>query len=260
MHKPSLATTVVAACVAAAPFSASAADAGEWEFAVSPMYLWAKSVEANTSAGGNESPLELDFKNDILENLDAAFALHFEARKDRLGLFLEYNFARLDPSIKGGLGPIEIRGDVNYEDTMWEGGATWAFAESDSTRWEVLGGLRYYDQDVEIKLSTSGPGLLPGRTISVGDDWVHPFGGLRVITRLSDRWTFRARADVGYEDSDNQALQGIALFDYRFRDWGSAFVGYRYLDMDFDNGSSGRRQYSFDGDQQGPAVGFTFYL
>lgn len=236
-----------------------AAEEGEWEFAVAPMYLWAKAIDATTSAAGRESSLDLDFKNDILENLDSAFAIHFEARKDKLGLFLEYNFASLDPSVEGGLGPIELNADITYDDTMWEGGVTWAFAESDSTRWEVIGGLRYYEQDLELKLQSSGPGLLPSKT-RVGDDWVHPFGGVRVITKMTDRWTFRVRADVGYEDSHNRALQGILTFDYRFRDWGSAFVGYRYLDMDFDNTSSGRNQYSFDGDQAGPLVGINFYF
>jgi hypothetical protein len=226
------------------------------------MYLWAKAVDATTSAGGRESQLNLDFKNDILENLDTAFAIHFEARKDKLSLFLEYNFARLEPSIEGGRGPVELNADITYDDTMWEGGVIWAFSESDSTRWEVLGGLRYYDQDIEIKLQTTGgPGIVPlPSKVSVGDSWAHPFGGVRVITQLSDRWSFRARADAGYENSDNTALHGIALFDYRFRGWGSAFIGYRYLAMDFDNTDNGRSQYSFDGDQQGPLLGMTLYF
>jgi hypothetical protein len=236
-----------------------AADDEGWQFSIAPMYLWGKTISGHASAGGKALPLELDFKDDILENLDAALAFHFEAQKDRIALFFEYNFARLDPSSEIPGPPVTIKADVEFEDIMIEGGVTWAFAETGSTRWEVLGGLRYYDQDVEVKISTSGPGLLPSK-VEVGDSWVQPFAGVRTMTRLSERWSFRARADYGYETSDNTALSGLFFFDYRFRGWGSAFVGYRYLDIDFDNGSNGKSQYGFDGDQQGPLIGLNLYF
>lgn len=255
-----IANAVISAALVLGSTQAQADDSGDWKFSVAPLYLWGKSIKATTSAAGKSLPIELDFKDDVLENLDAAFAIHLEARKDKLTLFLEYNLAELDPSAEASRRAVELEADVTFKDIMWEGGVTWAFADSGTTRWEALGGLRYYKQDLKIDLKSSGgPGLLPER-ISAGDDWVHPFAGVRVVTRLSDRWTFRARADAGYEDSDNQALQGIAMFDYRFRNWGSAFLGYRYLDMDFDNTSKGRDQYGFDGDQQGPLLGLNMYF
>ncbi len=60
--------------------------------------------------------------------------------------------------------------------------------------------------------------------------------------------------------SDNTALHGLFMFDYRFRGWGSVFAGYRYVDIEFDNGSSRKDQYGFDGDQQGPVVGLNLYF
>ena len=239
----------------------ASAQEEEWEFVVAPMYLWAKSVSGASTAGGREQQLELDFQDDILENLDAAFAIHFEARKGKLGLFAEYNYSKLDPSNTITAGPITLKADVEFTENVGEGGITWAIAESERMRWEVMGGLRYMKQDLDLKLNSNRPGgqLLPER-LSVGDSWLHPFAGGRVIVKMSERWSFRARADYGYEGSDNTALQGIALFDYRFRDWGSAFFGYRYLDIDFDNGSSRFDQYGFDGDQQGPAIGLNLYF
>ncbi|PLW66834.1 hypothetical protein [Pseudohalioglobus lutimaris] len=237
------------------------AEDGEWEFSVAPFYLWAKGIEGNSSAGGRELPLALDFKDDILENLDAAFAIHFEARKDRLTLFAEYNYAKLDPGSTATAGPVTLKADVEFKDIMAEAGLTWAVAESATLRWEILGGLRYYKQDLDIKLKSDREGgqLLP-ESASVGDRWLHPFAGGRVIADLGERWTFRARADYGYEGSDNTALQGIATLDYRFSDWGSAFFGYRYYEMDFDNGASRRDQYGFDGNQQGPLLGVNLYF
>ena len=153
---------------------ATAEDSDGWQFSVAPLYLWAKAIDAHASAGGKQLPLDLDFKDDILENLD-------------------------DPL------PVPDK-------------------------------------------------------IKAGDSWVHPFAGVRLTTKLSDRWSLRARADFGYEDGDNQALNSLVLLDYHFRGWGSAFVGYRYLDIEFDNTSSGRDQYGFDGDQQGPLIGLNFYF
>ena len=232
-----------------------------WNFSIAPLYLWGKSIEASASAGGNALPLELDFKDDILENLDAAFAIHAEATKGALTFFAEYNFARLDPTVENFVGPVEVKGDVEFEDTLIEGGITWAFAESERMRWELLGGLRYYKQEVDIKFSSSLPVDLPlPNRLEVGDSWMQPFVGGRLRAPLSERWLFSGRVDYGYEGSDNTALQGIFFFDYRFRDWGSAFVGYRYLDIDFDNRTSGLDQYGFDGDEQGPLIGLNFYF
>lgn len=59
--------------------------------------------------------------------------------------------------------------------------------------------------------------------------------------------------DYGYGDSDNDAWHFNAMVDYHFNDWGSAFIGYRY--MKFDYASSG---YSYDAEQQGPCWVYPF--
>ena len=73
----------------------AAASEEQWEFAIAPMYLWAKNIEGSSAIGGKEAPLDLDFKDDILDNLDSALAFHFEARKGNLTLYAEYNDAVL---------------------------------------------------------------------------------------------------------------------------------------------------------------------
>ena len=238
---------------------AFAENPGGWEYSVAPLYLWAKSLNGTSAIGGKEAPLDLEFKDDILENLDAAFSIHFEAKQGDLTLFAEYNFARLDPSGEESLGPITVKADIEFEDTMWELGVAYAFYNSDSTQWEVLGGMRYMDQDLEVE--TDSPDFVPiPDKISGGDDWYHGFGGFRVTTRINERWSFRARADLGYQDSNNKAAHAIGFFDYRFRDWGSFFAGYRYLDTEYDNRESGPDGYAFDTAQQGPILGVSFHF
>ena len=53
------------------------------------MYLWAKNINGSASIGPLAAPLGLDFKDDILDNLETAFAIHFEAKQGDLTLFAE---------------------------------------------------------------------------------------------------------------------------------------------------------------------------
>ena len=102
-------------------------------------------------------------------------------------------------------------------------------------------------------------GLLTNK-ISGGDNWWHVFGGLRANRKLTERWSLSARADYGYLTSDNKGIQAIAYANYRFRDWGSFFAGYRILDVDFENDEPGSKQFSADLNQQGPIFGLNLYF
>ena len=237
--------------------AALAEDSGGWKFSVAPLYLWGKSINGTSSIAGMEAPLEVDFKDDALQNLDAAFAIHFEAKKDDLTLFAEYNYAKLDPTSEMSLGPIAISADIEFKDLMLELGVAYTFADSGTTQWEVLGGVRYLDQEINVDLDTPITALPD--SIGGGDDWWHAIGGLRVTTAISERWKFVGRADGGYKDSDNTAYHLSATFDYHFRGWGSFFAGYRHLYTDYDNGKSGLDGYAVDADQSGPIVGLRFY-
>jgi len=65
-------------------------------------------------------------------------------------------------------------------------------------------------------------------------------------------WAIRARITNKYNT--------LGLFDCRYRSWDSFFVGYRYLEVDYDNGTSSKQTYFFDGDQQDPVLGVNFYI
>ncbi len=56
----------------------------EWQFALSPLFLWGMNVDGTTIIGPVSAPLELDFKDDVFENLGAVFTVHFDAKKNDL--------------------------------------------------------------------------------------------------------------------------------------------------------------------------------
>ena len=154
----------------------SAENSGGWEYSIAPLYVWGKSIEGAAGLGPSEAELDLDFNDDILDNLDAAFTVHFEATQGELSLFAEYNYSKLDPSANAQIGPIPIKVDIGFEETIWEAGVRYVVAETDSTQWRVFGGIRSFDQQVDVKIAGQGP-LEKVLEISGGDDWWHGFDG-----------------------------------------------------------------------------------
>ena len=230
---------------------------GEWEQSLAPLFLWGVSIDGSASIGGNEAPMTLDFKDDILENMEGVLTFRYEARNDRMGLFVEYQYLNIAPEVV--IGPA--RADIDFKSTMFEAGMAYALNESDTTRWELLGGVRYteheIDVDITLEIQPLPPGFpqQPGGQISGGEEWLHPFLGGRVDHTINDKWSFIGRTDYGFGDEDDTALNVSAIFSYRFRDWGSVLMGYRYLEYDFDNGKAGVGNYGYDANQQGPLLG-----
>jgi len=243
--------------VAIGSYSQSAS--AEWEFKLAPLFLWGISIDGDATIGTTAAPLDLKFKDDVFENMDAVFTLHFEARNDDLLFFAEYQYVSLEPGIVTG--PVEA--DIEFKNTAAEIGSGWEFYQNDRLAVEMLLGLRYLDQQIDVDgilnlpAPPSGPGPLPVG-ISGGDDWYHPFLGLRSTYQLTSRWNFLARGDYGYSDSDNNAANLSFMFDYRFKKWGSAFIGYRYMNFDYDKGSDAAR-YAYHAVQQGPLLGISLY-
>ena len=230
---------------------------GEWEYSLAPLYLWAMSMNGSSQIGPVSAPLELDFKDDVFENLEAVFTLHFEAKKNDLTIFSELSYVDLGPSTELPTGQVV---NVSFKSTLFELGAMYEVAETERSDWEVLGGLRYSKQELNASNLPQLPAPLPPipSSIDVSESWWDVFIGGRVQTRITDKWRFVGRADIGTGGSD-LVWNVTGLFDYRFKDWGSLFVGYKWMDYDYDNGKSGSDRYAFDAMMEGPITGLNFY-
>ena len=236
--------------------STMATATDEWEFSLAPLFLWGVSIEGDATIDGKTAPLDLDFQDDVLEHMEEVLTLHFEARRDDWTLFAEYQYLDLAIDVQGSQGPINADVDIDFDTTMWELGAAWALSETPETRWELIFGGRYTDHDVKVDADISSPlpDLKLQAGIDAGDDWWHAFSGVRVFQSMSDNWTFVGRVDYGYGGSDNSAINLAGIFDYRFRDWGSAFVGYKHLEYDYQSSN-----YGYDAKQRGPLIGLNLY-
>ncbi len=215
--------------------STARAQSERWSFQLAPLWLWAANIQGTSTLGPVTAPLELDFRDDVLENLDAVFTVHFEGQRGDWGFLTEYMHVGLDPS-------AETRGptiDVDFTADIGELGVTYRASD----KIEVLGGARYTSMEIDVDI-VGGP-----KAGLADESWWDGFIGGRLTVPLSDRWKFVARGDVGAGDSD-LVWNVAAHFDYRFNQTFTGFAGYRILDYDFESGS-GRNRFGFDGSIEG---------
>jgi hypothetical protein len=223
---------------------------GEWAYMLAPLFLWGQGIEGTSQIGPKTAPLNITFKN-ALSNLDATFTAHFEMKRDKLSLFTEVQYVNLGPE---AVGPNGAQLNIDFKDTIGELGiAYWVFS-TERTDWEILGGTRYTKQKLEVALG-DGPELL-----NTNNNWWVGFVGGRMAITLSENWSFFARVDYGLGTGDtNRQFNFNTMFDYRFKSWGSVFVGYKHLNYNYDNGRKGLVHYGYDASQQGPLIGLNIH-
>lgn len=232
---------------------AKSASAHEWQFSLAPMFLWGVSTKGTVRAGSATTPLELEFQDDALENLEAVLTWHFEARRNDLTLFVEHQYIDLAPTTAL---PTDDPVIVGFKNTMVELGVAYTVSKSARTDWQILGGVRLTKQILSANEIPSPPSTFS--SFNTSDRWVDAFIGGRVFAGFAKNWNFIVRADIGAGGSD-LVWKLAGLFDYRFTNWGSVFFGYKVLDYDYDNEVSGSERYAYDGRLQGPLVGLNIY-
>ena len=231
--------------------STSVRAESEWNYTFAPLFLWGMGIEGSTSIGPVSAPLDIRFK-DALDNLDGMLTFHFEAQNRDLALFAEYQYVNLGP--EAAL-PTGAAVNITFKNTMAELGAGYRVAGNESNDIELLGGGRYVKQELRATGLPSPP--LPISSLSNDESWWDIFLGGRWTSNFSDRWKFIGRVDIATGGSDT-TWNVVGMFDYRFRDWGSVFFGYKYMDFDYEDGS-GPSRYAYDATQEGPLAGLALY-
>ena len=149
-------------------------------------YGWTTSINGNATARGHTVDIDESFI-EIVEKSDSLMALmgYFEARKGPFALFTDVvwedltfdgqrsfdvnrnvsgnPFARLadfNVTIKGNL-DIKGNAQVDYQSTIIQSGAAyevakWGSGPTSYTALDVLGGARYWNQEVDISLRVAG--------------------------------------------------------------------------------------------------------
>jgi hypothetical protein len=112
-------------------------------------------------------------------------------------------------------------------------------------------GVRYWDFETTLR-----PALLPEAKRS--SDFVDALVGFRAEFDVNENWDVLFRGNVGGGGSDFSA--GLQVdFRRRFASGNTLDIGYRALDIDYENGD-GLAAVGLDLSMQGLAIGYTFDL
>jgi predicted porin len=221
-----------------------------WQNTLAPLYLWGVSMSGNITSGPVSAPLNIEF-SDAVSDLEGIFTLHYEGAKGNWGVILDYSFLNLTPSATVPGTPAQI--NVDMKNTIAEIAGLYRFGPNNP--WQLLAGYRSYKLDVTINGLPSPP--LPTSQIVIDETINDIFIGGRYMGTINDKWSFVGRVDVGAGDSD-LVWNALAAFDYRFNKLLSAFVGWKVLDYDVDNGS-GTDTFKYDMNHSGPIMALAFH-
>ena len=220
----------------------------EWKFNLAPLYLWAISMDGDLTVMGNTQPLQADF-NEIASNLEGIFTVHFEGmHKSGWGFLTNVEYLNL-----GGQqttpGPLPLTMNVDFTQVMVELAGIYRINLNENALDLIYGG-RYYGLDTEIDIVGVPP------RVDKDKDWVDAMLGARYIWTITDKWNFKARADIGFGGSE-LAWNLAGLFNYQPWKHVSLLFGYRYMDIDYEDGS-GADLFKYDVSMHGPLLGLNF--
>lgn len=231
------------------------AYADNWAFELEP-YLMGTSIVGDASIGRiSGAPVDVDFKT-ILDNLDMAAMLHFEAHhKSGWGIAMDYGFMDLSQkhtNNQGGLLKVGLRQGVLETLGLYR-------VKHGRTIIDYFAGVRWWDNDIELILD---PSFTAGSTnIKVKEDWVDVVAGIRWNQSINRQWNFIARADVGgFGLSADFTSTVEAGFTYKVSKLMTLDMKYKASWVDYENNGNKEEvgHFVYDTITHGPILGLNF--
>lgn len=223
-----------------------AEETNRWSFDVVP-YLWVASAELETSLPSNSSSVDR-----FDTSISAGAMLAAQARYRSVGLLVDFAWLQLDTE---AIDPGPAFSDVKLQSDLFHMTAalTYRLPLRGKFHAEVLAGARLWSVNEELEFES---GALPGFQTSGDQTWVDPVIGAGLSYDLSRRWSLVTKGTVGgFGVSSDLAWEVFSGVSYRFTDWCSATVGYRYLHEDYS-----RDDFKFNLAAHGFLLGFGFHF
>jgi len=223
-----------------------------WEFAVAP-YLWMAGMDGDVTVKGTKAAVDADF-GDILDNLDTGAQGYFEARNGKWGVYGDFMYIKVANDAK--VGAVSI--DVESSTTMAEGGVLCRIFEGYGAQGSPVGtdifiGGRYMNLDAELDFAAAPD-------VSSDRNWWDPIIGVAYSHDFSEDWLLKATADIGGFGIGSDLTWGLRLLGgYRLGKHANLWFGYRYLDIDYDEGN-GANKFEYDVEMHGPILGASFHF
>lgn len=255
MRKTSLLFTVVFILIftlmaSSSAFAEQVKDDKNWEFNLAPFYLWAFTMDGDLTSGPVTAPVKVPF-SDLVDNLEAAFIVHFEGmHKNRWGFLIDVDYLDVSNDIIAPIGP-GLPVNVDFNATIGELSGLYRI-NHDRHNFDLIAGIRYTNLENKVT-ATAGPILMDG-----SKDWIDPLIGVRWLWDFADKWKLVARGDIGgFGVGSDFAWQGVMMVDWQPFKYVSFLGGYRALYQDYEEGS-GPNLFRYDATIHGPLLGVNF--
>jgi hypothetical protein len=231
----------------------SSVYASEWNYQLEP-YLMVTSIKGDATIGRtNQTSVDIDFGT-ILDNLDAAAMLHFEAHHNSgWGVMFDYGFMDLSGnkvSANGNSVDVGVRQGVLELQALYRNKLSNGYLD-------YFAGVRWWDNNIDVALKLSP---VIGVEKEIEADWVDPVIGARWLRDLNDKWTFLAQVDVGglgiTSDFTSSVQSGLL---YKINDLMTVDLKYKATWVDYEEGSTGKDGYfQYDTITHGTVIGLAF--
>jgi hypothetical protein len=209
-------------------------DAGDtWHFQLG-TYGWMSGQKGTlaTLPGLPAADVDIDFYDDIAGNINGAFSLIGEVRKGKVGVVADVNYSDIEDD-EATPGPLFSTLTSQTKTWIASMAGFYRFFEQDRAFLDGVAGLRYWSVDSSLKL---GAGILPAREIANREEWVDPIIGLKGLVPLGASKFFVSGFLVlgGLGVGSDFMWDGLLNLGYQWTAMFSTTVGYRYLNVDYD--------------------------
>ncbi|NLS03549.1 hypothetical protein HGP14_09275 [Rhizobium sp. P32RR-XVIII] len=220
----------------------------EWSFSFAP-YLWTAGISGDTAVFGlPEVHINQSF-GDILADIDFGFMAAGDARYGPFSIVTDIEYVRITSDAATPRGVLADEVDLKSVTFTALVGAGYTVLEDPNGRLDVIAGLRVWS--VETTISFSG-GPLGGISRSDDATWVDGMAGVRGVYSITPTvyLTGWGLIGAGGADLDWDVMGGVG---YKWKEWLSAFIGYRALGVNYSNDS-----LTQDVIEHGPILGAVF--
>ena len=211
------------------------------------IYLLGPTLSGTSGIGPVDTEVDMS-ASDVFDAIDGAFLGMYRGEGERWGVMVDIVYMDLKAEGSGDGG--QLTGKVELEQTTGIVSATYRLSPTT----QLMAGALY--NDVSGRVLLTGP--LTTRRQSMSEDWLDPIVGVLFETPMGGKWSFTGAAQVGgFGVGADLVTILTGSFSYRFNDWSSIDIGYRYLDFDYEDGD-GLDRFKFDMREHGPAIGWRF--
>lgn len=234
------------------PAYASEKRDDQWQFQLAP-YAWLSGQSGTVSTFPNVPPIDIDvdFWDDVLGNINFAGFVVAEARKDRIGVFLDIAYADIEDD-SATPGPNFSSASLRTKSLIASGAGLYRLTDSPKYFLDFLAGVRFWEVESIFSLKS---GTAPGMKASNDEDWIDPFIGVKGKTPLGESDFFiNGFLLIGGFGVGSDLMWDVNLnLGYNWTPGFSTLIGYRYFEVDYEDGG-----FLYDIGQGGPILGLSW--